>query len=455
MLAGRPRFPIQSRGNPPGAATPWGIFFGAHMLNEEQLKAVEFLVEASTRQSIFNDARPVGLVGWAGTGKTYATAAVIRRLQAENLRVAVLAPTHRACGVLRGELQRLKVFVDVDTVHRGCGLIPCDETGDPIQVAEPTAKRADVVIVDEASMVSTALLAEILKLKGRKIFVGDSYQLPPVGEKEPPAFKGIECARLTETVRYKKGSVLDEVTDHLRACIDDGRHPDVNTIIGCMNFIDGGVRAAADLFSSSQGDAVVLGYRNETVASVCARIQGADRYTLLPGEPVVFVGDWAPYMEGEDGKMERVKRANNGTEATVHSVAGNMVELIFPGGGRMSAPFIPPGKIKHFENLKTSVINSKRKSKQHWSDVCRSNQVLRKFADKGPRDALFEMSQYACIRQTWASTVHKSQGGSYDRVMIMWDDLVSRRSDPQLFARLLYVAVTRSRNVDQLFFIRG
>ena len=418
------------------------------MLNNEQKKAVSEILEH------VRSGRDCGLTGWAGTGKTFATAEVIRAL--EGRRVAVLAPTHRACGVLRGELEGAGVYADVTTIHAGCGLIPDERTGKAREVAAATASGADVVIVDEASMVSTDILSRIRKLPGVKVFVGDPYQLPPVGEDTPPAFHGLPCARLTMTVRYAAGSDLDEMTSALRACIDEGRAPDIAAIEERMQFSGGGVREAARLFHEHD-DAVVVAYQNDVVARVCAAIQGVvgctTGYTFLPGEPVVFQDRWAPW---DEMSRKHTKRCDSGTEAVIVSYADNVARLALADGREYDAPVVPPGQVASWLRLRGVVVGFYRSTKKQWQSFCDARPIMKKFRDASAIDAVREMSQYACVRQAWATTAHKAQGGSYGRVVVMWDDLcrVAKR-DPSLFSRLLYVAVTRTRDANELHFVKG
>ena len=81
--------------------------------------------------------------------------------------------------------------------------------------------------------------------------------------------------------------------------------------------------------------------------------------------------------------------------------------------------------------------------------------MVKESPDGSAREAIEAADAYACLRQTWATTCHKAQGGSYDRVIVMWDDVMIARRTPETLARMLYVAVTRVRDVDQLFFVRG
>ena len=109
------------------------------------------------------------LIGGAGTGKSFVTSQIIEQLSLNRKNVAILAPTHKAKESLQKKIKK----GTVDTVHKyghGFGI-----TG-------------DVVVVDEAGMLSTDLMKSILKRGNENtqyIFVGDKNQLPPVGYGRP------------------------------------------------------------------------------------------------------------------------------------------------------------------------------------------------------------------------------------------------------------------------------
>ena len=53
-------------------------------------------------------------------------------------------------------------------------------------------------------------------------------------------------------------------------------------------------------------------------------------------------------------------------------------------------------------------------------------------------------ARYAPLRYAYAMTVHKSQGSTFDAVVLAWDSFQKSR-DVQLRNRLAYVALTRTR----------
>lgn len=104
------------------------------------------------------------LIGGAGTGKSFVTSNIIKQLQANNKSVAILAPTHKARESLQDKLE--KETGDVRTIHSF--------------IFKPEKK--DVIVIDEAGMLSTPLLYSLLKhYDGEQlIFIGDKNQLPPI-----------------------------------------------------------------------------------------------------------------------------------------------------------------------------------------------------------------------------------------------------------------------------------
>ena len=118
------------------------------------------------------------LTGGPGTGKTTTINTILKLLDGLKLNIALAAPTGRASKRMSQITGR-----EAKTIHRllgaqvsgGTHIFTHDE-GNPL--------TADVVILDEVSMIDTPLMASFLKAVkpgGRVIFSGDSDQLPSVG----------------------------------------------------------------------------------------------------------------------------------------------------------------------------------------------------------------------------------------------------------------------------------
>jgi len=397
--------------------------------------------------------REAALTGWAGTGKTYTTARIVERLQGYG-KVHVLAPTHRACSVLRQEFDQAGVFVPVDTVHAGCGLIPCKKTQGVKEAGKARADEADYIIVDEASMIDGKLLARIRQLPAKRIlFVGDPYQLSPVSEaRGTPAFSDdTPTARLTETKRYAPGSVLDKLTAHLRDCIDTRKKPNIGKIREVMQFVDGGFEKAGELYREKEG--IVLGFTNRAAFEACFAVQGGAEYCFRDGDPVVFIEQWNPSKDFSD-------RIYNGTEATIEKqdfVHESIIKLHlkFSTGGRAEVYSYRADEMVFWMDLKKQISARYRCTREQWEQFKKRNPIVESLGGSDhARGKLDQINRFAFLRQTYATTCHKAQGGSYDRVIVLWDDLMKAR-DPEMLARLLYVAATRVRSAEELFFVRG
>lgn len=198
--------------------------------NDQQVQLIAALARFCSPQS---RAEAVFLLnGYAGTGKTSLTGALVRALREANVPVVLLAPTGRAAKVFSA-FARFPASTIHRRIYRGTegGL-----TGLQPEVADNTLINA-IFIVDEASMISDSpsdggsrLLEDLIQYvysgEGcRMILLGDTAQLPPVGCSESPALNpdrlrgfGLKVTRavLTDVVRQSSISGILRNATHLR-----------------------------------------------------------------------------------------------------------------------------------------------------------------------------------------------------------------------------------------------
>lgn len=124
------------------------------------------------------------LTGAPGTGKTYTTARIVRALVGAGCEVALAAPTGKAAKQMSLALAEVCPRY-ARTIHSLLAPTVDDETGEfCFGHDETNPLDADVVIVDEFSMVDVRLARSLLRAirpTSRLIMVGDHYQLPSVG----------------------------------------------------------------------------------------------------------------------------------------------------------------------------------------------------------------------------------------------------------------------------------
>jgi exodeoxyribonuclease V alpha subunit len=113
--------------------------------------------------------------GGAGSGKTFTVAAITRLYERRGLKVVLAAPTGKAAKRIEQVVGR-----EALTLHRLLGF-----NGKVFTAGPETPIRADVVVVDEVSMVDVPLAWQLFRAvdleKTCVVLVGDHNQLPPVG----------------------------------------------------------------------------------------------------------------------------------------------------------------------------------------------------------------------------------------------------------------------------------
>ena len=166
-------------------------------LSEEQAQAVTLAL----KEKVFI------LTGGPGTGKTTIVSCILDLYQQLGARVLLMAPTGRAA-------KRLSEATgdEASTIHRALEFSP-QIGGFRRNAAEPL--RADVIVVDEMSMVDTFLMYHLLRAipqGARLVMVGDVHQLPAVGPgnvlKDLMDSGVVPVARLTQIYRQAKESLI-------------------------------------------------------------------------------------------------------------------------------------------------------------------------------------------------------------------------------------------------------
>jgi exodeoxyribonuclease V alpha subunit len=136
------------------------------------------------------------LTGGPGVGKTVCTRAIVEEAAGAGARIALCAPTGRAARRLEEATGR-----EAQTIHRMLewmpGREPAFRPGHPLP--------ADLVIVDESSMLNLRLMQVLLDGLAESthaVFVGDADQLPPIGAGKP--FEDLIASGIAPVVRLSQ-----------------------------------------------------------------------------------------------------------------------------------------------------------------------------------------------------------------------------------------------------------
>ena len=394
---------------------------GAILRREEAESGVAY---ASLQRKAITGALENGvmlLTGGPGTGKTTVVRALLHIFQSMEERPALAAPTGRAAKRLSEATS-----CEAKTIHRL--LEYGGEEGDErarFHRNENNLLEESVLIVDEASMIDSALMCALLKAVkpgARLILIGDADQLPSVGAgnvlHDLIASGRFFTVCLTEIFRQAQKSLI--VTN--AHAINRGEMPRLD------------VKDNDFFFLPRPDDASIAA----TVAQLCAvRLPRTYGEMATAGTQVIV-----PSRKGEAGTehLNRLLQAalNPPDPAKAEHV---FRDLVFREGDRVM-------QIRNNYDLEwerdrgeggmgvfngdvgTVVSISKR-------DACMTVRFDERVVRYG-----FDLLED--LEPAYAVTVHKSQGSEYPIVILP----VSDRTPPMLLSRnLLYTAVTRAQNL--------
>lgn len=428
------------------------------------------------------DGTPFLLSGYAGTGKTYLSMRLLAQAEASGLCWTVVAPTHKAVGVLRQHLEQIGLAPTwfPSTIHRLLRLKlrregdreRCEETSQTATALE----HLQLVLVDEASMVDGPLLEITLRCAQpfgcRLVFIGDPAQLPPVGEKESPVFSlsRVCKATLTHVVRHQ-GPVLRLATGLRLGTLPCDRPPllpPYRTPLGLVALLDPQewlLAAQMALRRSKETDnpdlARILCYTNrrlEQLVPIARRAlhgEMADTMPVLPGEVLITRSAVMAPACVEDAVAPEDPELCLGSNREV--VVREVMPGRFPLGEWGPSGNGPPGRV--IETLMVLVDAGDSQltlrllppigsaSRQALDDALQRLRTEARSAEKPEARKLWR--RFFLLRDAFASlgpaavlTVHRSQGSTFGEVFVAQD--VFWPKEEQLRRQLVYVAVSRA-----------
>jgi exodeoxyribonuclease-5 len=429
------------------------------------------------------DGTPFVLSGYAGTGKTYLSRHLLQQVDQLGYCWTVVAPTHKAVGVLRQQLAwaALQPTWYPSTIHRLLrlklrrqgDLERCEETEQTAAALE----NLGLVLVDEASMVDSTLLEITLRcahpFRTRLAFVGDPAQLPPVGEPQSPVFAMTRAhsVSLKEVVRHQ-GPVLQLATGLRQGQLPCRQPPALPLVRNAQGQVAAVARrewlaaAQAALRRGAELDnpdhARILCYTNralEQLVPLARRaIHGemADQLPVLPGEVLITRSAvMAPACRaGEEAAEEPDMLLGSNRELVVRDVLPERCDLADFGvgsGDGLSAPVIDTlsAEVEAGESrLTLRLLPPAGSTARHQLDAL-LRQLRQQARDAGKQAGRALWRRYFLVRDAFASlgpaavlTVHRSQGSTFSEVFVAGD--VFWPGDEVLRRQLVYVAVSRA-----------
>lgn len=157
---------------------------GSYEKDIDLIEQEEGIKLAPDQRKAVNEAMNCGVLvitGGPGTGKTTTINTIIKLLQKEKMEIELAAPTGRAA-----KRMTETTGIEAQTIHRllNVSYMAEDSKRQSFDKDEENPIEADVVIIDESSMVDIILMSHLLNaiaIGTRLILVGDADQLPSVG----------------------------------------------------------------------------------------------------------------------------------------------------------------------------------------------------------------------------------------------------------------------------------
>jgi exodeoxyribonuclease V alpha subunit len=390
------------------------------------------------------------ICGGPGTGKTATVIRILKRLLipagGDRLRIALCAPTGKAASRLEeavreavahlpeGDPLRGRMPQGASTIHRLLGRRPGLT---PFWHNAENPLPADVVMVDEASMVSLALLSKLfdaLPARCRVLLLGDQDQLGSVepgsaladiveAAEAPASFLRGSVLTLRKNYRFGDDSAIQRACSAVRrgdaggliALLREGRHADlVSTEISTRADLEGPFAMAV-----AAGFREMIGERDP--AAALAKLRGFRVLTPLRHGPWGVTGLNDAILKTLDLAQTSPRGAEMVYSGRPILISQNDYELELYNGD-LGLLLADPSE-----------------------DSSADRQLYAWFFGKENSVRRIAIARLPEHETAFAMTVHKSQGSEFDRTLF----ILPESDHPLLTRELIYTALTRARSAVQ------
>lgn len=420
------------------------------------------------------------VTGGPGTGKTYTIArllaALLEQPDGEKLNIRMVAPTGKAVGRLQESLGNSAAGLDVadaikarlqdnkkftSTIHMLLGTIP-NSSG--FRHHAGNLLPVDVLVVDEASMLSVSLMAHLLaalKPDARLILVGDKDQLPPVD----PGSVFQDICNAAGINRYSK-VFCDDYSNSCGSELPPAEGKLLNMVVklstnhrsgNAGHLHQAGVLlndGKASEFLELAGDAqrtnstVVWQDFSSTPSSLSPKDKLKEALKKYVNEyfvPVVKAKDAAEALKafGKFRILCAVREGPFGCEAV-----NRLVEETLRDNRLLSAEDVRYGRYSG-KPLMVTANNYQLKLFNGdigllWKD---EEGIMVRFPESPDSIRSIARERLPAHETVYAMTIHKSQGSEFQHVLVILPD----RESPILTRQLLYTGITRAKESVTIF----
>lgn len=363
------------------------------------------------------------ITGGPGTGKTTIIKCIIQILENINKKYVLCAPTGRATKRITETTKR-----EAKTIHRLLEITKLDnEDIDMLYNIDIKTLEEEVVIVDEASMIDTIMMNNLIKAFNKNtkvIFVGDVDQLPSVGPGN--VLKDIISSNTVNTVYlkqiYRQSAQSDIILNAHK--VNEGKYPEFKNNDTDMYFIP--TRSIEDTISEISS---LVSYRLENYAKFDKL---KDLQILTPMKKTSLGTIQLNTMLQEVLNPQSISKDEKSIGERIFRVGDKVMQIQNNYDKRFDVKGEAKQNIEGVYNGDIGYINK----------IDNENKELTVIFDD-IREISYDFDELDQLEHAYATTIHKSQGSEFNYVI-----LPLYTGYPKLFTRnLLYTAMTRAKKM--------